>query len=117
MCWVEGESGGIPRRLGMSEAERKAAPEEGERQMGEGVGGEVSAGGAAAAADDEEATTVFYKTKLVEFLGRSSQIILQNDNGPCPLLAICAWLSVSPSFFCLGAYSLRSGGVSLFIIG
>ncbi|XP_043715960.1 uncharacterized protein LOC122664276 isoform X2 [Telopea speciosissima] len=30
-----------------------------------------------------------YKTKLVQFLGRTTPIILQNDNGPCPLLAIC----------------------------
>lgn len=30
-----------------------------------------------------------YKTKAVQFFGRSVPIILQNDNGPCPLLAIC----------------------------
>ncbi|KAJ6851117.1 uncharacterized protein M6B38_260600 [Iris pallida] len=30
-----------------------------------------------------------YRTKHVQFLGRSTPIILQNDNGPCPLLAIC----------------------------
>ncbi|XP_056174346.1 uncharacterized protein LOC115693322 [Syzygium oleosum] len=30
-----------------------------------------------------------HRTKLVQFLGRSTPIILQNDNGPCPLLAIC----------------------------
>nr|DAD18731.1 TPA_asm: hypothetical protein HUJ06_020194 [Nelumbo nucifera] len=30
-----------------------------------------------------------YKTKAVQFLGRTTPIILQNDNGPCPLLAIC----------------------------
>ncbi|KAI3944399.1 hypothetical protein MKW98_006560 [Papaver atlanticum] len=30
-----------------------------------------------------------YKTKIVQFLGRTTPIILQNDNGPCPLLAIC----------------------------
>ena len=30
-----------------------------------------------------------HKTKLVEFLGRTTPIVLQNDNGPCPLLAIC----------------------------
>ncbi|XP_058105603.1 uncharacterized protein LOC131249056 isoform X2 [Magnolia sinica] len=29
-----------------------------------------------------------YKTKVVQFLGRSVPIILQNDNGPCPLIAI-----------------------------
>ncbi|KAI3414698.1 MINDY_DUB domain-containing protein [Psidium guajava] len=29
-----------------------------------------------------------HKTKLIQFLGRSTPIVLQNDNGPCPLLAI-----------------------------
>ncbi|KAK1326238.1 hypothetical protein QJS10_CPA01g02405 [Acorus calamus] len=37
--------------------------------------------------DKEEERT--YKTKVVQFLGRSTPIVLQNDNGPCPLLAIC----------------------------
>ncbi|XP_038975968.1 uncharacterized protein LOC103698954 isoform X4 [Phoenix dactylifera] len=32
---------------------------------------------------------VVYKTKVVQFLGRSTPIILQNNNGPCPLIAIC----------------------------
>ncbi|XVE84200.1 hypothetical protein DITRI_Ditri16bG0151300 [Diplodiscus trichospermus] len=32
---------------------------------------------------------VIYKTKLIRFLGRNTPIILQNYNGPCPLLAIC----------------------------
>ncbi|KAJ0968486.1 hypothetical protein J5N97_025403 [Dioscorea zingiberensis] len=36
-----------------------------------------------------EPEEVVYKTKVVEFLGRSTPIVLQNDNGPCPLLAIC----------------------------
>ncbi|KAG9451665.1 hypothetical protein H6P81_004569 [Aristolochia fimbriata] len=30
-----------------------------------------------------------YKTKTVHFFGRSVPIILQNANGPCPLIAIC----------------------------
>nr|XP_048319866.1 ubiquitin carboxyl-terminal hydrolase MINDY-1 isoform X6 [Ziziphus jujuba var. spinosa] len=30
-----------------------------------------------------------HKTKVIEFLGRTTPIVLQNDNGPCPLLAIC----------------------------
>ncbi|KAF2536903.1 hypothetical protein F2Q70_00003488 [Brassica cretica] len=34
----------------------------------------------------EEVTT--YKTKSIQFLGRNTPIILQNENGPCPLLAI-----------------------------
>ncbi|MQL68512.1 hypothetical protein Taro_000849 [Colocasia esculenta] len=78
----------------MSESERKAAAaaeEEEERREGAVVGEEPAGGGGAAAspAEDEEAGAVFYKTKVVDFLGRSTPIILQNDNGPCPLLAIC----------------------------
>ena len=42
--------------------------------------------------DDGGARMIFYKTKVVEFLGRSTPIVLQNDNGPCPLLAICKHL-------------------------
>ncbi|ONK54944.1 uncharacterized protein A4U43_UnF9430 [Asparagus officinalis] len=38
------------------------------------------------AVEEEEAV---YKTKVIQFLGRSTPIVLQNDNGPCPLLAIC----------------------------
>ncbi|KAA3475890.1 protein FAM63A-like [Gossypium australe] len=36
-----------------------------------------------------------YKTKAIQFLGRTTPIILQNDNGPCPLLAICNVLLLS----------------------
>lgn len=36
-----------------------------------------------------EQEEIVYKTKVVEFCGRSTPIVLQNDNGPCPLLAIC----------------------------
>lgn len=32
---------------------------------------------------------MMYKTKAIKFLGRSTPIVLQNENGPCPLLAIC----------------------------
>ncbi|KAL3498752.1 hypothetical protein ACH5RR_041484 [Cinchona calisaya] len=32
---------------------------------------------------------MMHKTKVIQFLGRTTPIILQNDNGPCPLLAIC----------------------------
>ncbi|PRQ60320.1 putative translation initiation factor IF2/IF5, ubiquitin interacting, MINDY deubiquitinase [Rosa chinensis] len=35
-----------------------------------------------------------YKTKLIQFLDRTAPIVLQNDNGPCPLLAICNVLSL-----------------------
>ncbi|CAL5437247.1 unnamed protein product [Camellia sinensis] len=38
---------------------------------------------------DEPAKEMEHKTKAVQFLGRTTPIILQNDNGPCPLLAIC----------------------------
>lgn len=43
------------------------------------------------AAEDRRSETddVAYKTKVVQFLGRSTPIVLQNENGPCPLLAIC----------------------------
>ncbi|KAK1374774.1 NF-E2 inducible protein-like [Heracleum sosnowskyi] len=30
-----------------------------------------------------------HKIKTIQFFGRTTPIILQNDNGPCPLLAIC----------------------------
>lgn len=36
----------------------------------------------------KDGTAAVYKTKVVHVLGRSIPIILQNDNGPCPLLAI-----------------------------
>ncbi|XP_042391494.1 uncharacterized protein LOC121982474 isoform X2 [Zingiber officinale] len=32
---------------------------------------------------------MLYRTKVIQFLGRATPIVLQNDNGPCPLLAIC----------------------------
>ncbi|KAL9246765.1 hypothetical protein vseg_020259 [Gypsophila vaccaria] len=38
---------------------------------------------------DSQNDVVLHKTKPIQFFGRSSPIILQNDNGPCPLLAIC----------------------------
>ncbi|KAK1374438.1 ubiquitin carboxyl-terminal hydrolase MINDY-1-like [Heracleum sosnowskyi] len=43
------------------------------------------------ASSGEERTSeeLTHKTKLIQFFGRSTPIILQNDNGPCPLLAIC----------------------------
>lgn len=45
-----------------------------------------------------------HKTKAIQFLGRTTPIVLQNDNGPCPLLAICQCIShprVSPIHFSL----------------
>ncbi|KAL6556339.1 hypothetical protein OROGR_005627 [Orobanche gracilis] len=37
----------------------------------------------------EERKELVHRTKVIQFLGRKAPIILQNDNGPCPLLAIC----------------------------
>ncbi|PHT92519.1 hypothetical protein T459_00401 [Capsicum annuum] len=39
--------------------------------------------------EEGERKEMVYKTKVIQFLGRTMPIILQNDNGPCPLLAIC----------------------------
>ncbi|KAI3804532.1 hypothetical protein L1987_26145 [Smallanthus sonchifolius] len=42
--------------------------------------------------NQEETPTVkemMHKTKIIQFFGRTTPIVLQNDNGPCPLLAIC----------------------------
>lgn len=39
--------------------------------------------------EEPEAKEMVHKTKVIQFLGRTTPIILQNDNGPCPLLAIC----------------------------
>ncbi|KAK9079692.1 hypothetical protein SSX86_001365 [Deinandra increscens subsp. villosa] len=39
--------------------------------------------------DPSPANELLHKTKLIQFLGRNTPIILQNDNGPCPLLSIC----------------------------
>ncbi|KAH7549506.1 hypothetical protein JRO89_XS13G0042200 [Xanthoceras sorbifolium] len=42
--------------------------------------------------EDQQQTVMkecMHKTKTIQFLGRTTPIILQNDNGPCPLLAIC----------------------------
>jgi hypothetical protein len=38
--------------------------------------------------EERDGSSTVYKMKLVQFLDRSVPIILQNDNGPCPLLAI-----------------------------
>ncbi|KAA0042808.1 hypothetical protein IC582_022308 [Cucumis melo] len=39
--------------------------------------------------EKEKEKECVYKTKPIQFLGRPTPIVLQNDNGPCPLLAIC----------------------------
>ncbi|XP_055821418.1 uncharacterized protein LOC129889958 isoform X2 [Solanum dulcamara] len=54
--------------------------------------------------EESETKEMVHKTKVIQFLGRTTPIILQNDNGPCPLLAICNVLllknnlSLSPDF-------------------
>ncbi|XP_051199400.1 uncharacterized protein [Lolium perenne] len=42
-----------------------------------------------APAPPPEPLEVMHKTRAVDFLGRRTPIVYQNDNGPCPLLAIC----------------------------
>ncbi|XP_073147622.1 uncharacterized protein [Henckelia pumila] len=46
---------------------------------------------------EEREKEMLHRTKVVQFLGRTAPIILQNDNGPCPLLAICNVLSLKNS--------------------
>lgn len=53
-----------------------------------------------------------YKTKVVQFLGRTTPIVLQNENGPCPLLAICIVLF----FHFYSAIVLESNSMIPFII-
>ncbi|XP_051137706.1 uncharacterized protein LOC127255950 isoform X2 [Andrographis paniculata] len=50
-----------------------------------------------AAKRDEREKEMMHRTKVIQFLGRTAPIILQNDNGPCPLLAICNVLSLKNS--------------------
>ncbi|XP_040986176.1 ubiquitin carboxyl-terminal hydrolase MINDY-2-like isoform X1 [Juglans microcarpa x Juglans regia] len=38
---------------------------------------------------EQQVKDCVHRTKLIQFLGRTTPIVLQNDNGPCPLLAIC----------------------------
>ena len=35
-----------------------------------------------------ETNTESYKLKVIKFFGREVPVVVQNDNGPCPLLAI-----------------------------
>ncbi|KAL3818133.1 hypothetical protein ACJIZ3_004038 [Penstemon smallii] len=46
---------------------------------------------------EAEAKEMVHRTKVIQFLGRTTPIVLQNDNGPCPLLAICNVLSLKNS--------------------
>ncbi|KAL7160225.1 hypothetical protein ABFS83_01G079200 [Erythranthe nasuta] len=46
---------------------------------------------------DKREKEVLHRTKLVQFFGRTTPIVLQRDNGPCLLLAICNALSLKNS--------------------
>ncbi|KAK6117116.1 hypothetical protein DH2020_049161 [Rehmannia glutinosa] len=46
---------------------------------------------------EERDKDIVHRTKMIDFLGRTTPIILQKDNGPCPLLAICNVLSLKNS--------------------
>ncbi|EPS62484.1 hypothetical protein M569_12306 [Genlisea aurea] len=54
----------------------------------------ISAASQSPPPDSESKKEMLHRTKVVQFLGRTAPIILQNDNGPCPLLAICNVLSL-----------------------
>ncbi|KAG7953237.1 hypothetical protein I3843_12G099300 [Carya illinoinensis] len=41
---------------------------------------------------EQQVKECVHKTKFIQFLGRTTPIVLQNDNGPCPLLAICTFI-------------------------
>jgi hypothetical protein len=74
-------------------------------------------------APDAEPPEVMHRTRAVDFLGRRTPIVYQNDNGPCPLLAICelsrsiSAVSSSPALVlcdCLRfSFSLCAGNVLL----
>ncbi|KAL0246899.1 hypothetical protein GEMRC1_008105 [Eukaryota sp. GEM-RC1] len=36
-----------------------------------------------------------YRTKTISFCDKSRTIVFQNENGPCPLLALCNYLSLT----------------------
>jgi len=68
---------------------------------------------AAAVQDDDELQAAIdasvereYRTKRVRALGRDAVIVLQNENGPCPLLAIGALRSALPPAVGLDALTL-----------
>lgn len=47
-----------------------------------------------ASEEEDRDGAIVYKMKVVQFLDRPVPIILQNDNGPCPLLAISITLTL-----------------------
>lgn len=44
---------------------------------------------------EQQVKECVHKTKFIQFLGRTTPIVLQNDNGPCPLLAICTFICLA----------------------
>lgn len=70
---------------------------------------------AAAAKEEEKMTEMVHKTKVIQFLGRTTPIILQNDNGPCPLLSICMYSNLH-SFLGFSFLSLSSLPATLYLI-
>ncbi|KAL9177785.1 hypothetical protein ABFS82_01G081400 [Erythranthe guttata] len=46
---------------------------------------------------DKRVKGVKHSIKFVQYFGRTTPIVLQNDNGPCPLIAICNALSLKNS--------------------
>lgn len=48
-----------------------------------------SSSAAAHAIDDDDYGSCFYSVKWIEFNGVKTPILLQNINGPCPLISIC----------------------------
>lgn len=53
--------------------------------------------------EDKDGTDPIYKVKLIPFQNRSVPIVLQNDNGPCPLIAISKFFSFfSGLVYCRG---------------
>lgn len=58
--------------------------------------------------ENETGKDEFYKTKQIQFRGRKKRIILQNKNGPCPLIAIGMFvLLFSPDFTLARVSQLR----------
>lgn len=52
-----------------------------------------------ASSQNEAGKNLSYKTKEIKFRKRDRQIVLQSENGPCPLIAICMRLFFSPFSF------------------
>eukprot|EP01038_Epipyxis_sp_PR26KG_P010797 gene10797-14495_t len=53
---------------------------------------------------------LWFETKRIQFFGNSVQILIQNQNGPCPLLAIANVLLLQRK---ISLYSLNNNGVAV----